>query len=475
MERFGLLGTSIHNGGTADLGYYTIPADRIGETLPRLKDWCGFAEMVYLGTCNRVEVVFTSRGGRSPKEQLSRFFEFFERENRARDGGSNSLGPRPSFYFRQGEAAVWHLAEVAASLDSLVLGESQIIAQVKGAYEQCFALGLARADLSRLFNWTLHTAKEVRTQTGIAEGRVSMAGLMQEKISAHLSGADAPVVGIVGSGPMGEKVAQVVRDLPGLRFLWINRTPARAEALATNWGGRAVPLADFLAAPEPCDVLVTATSAPAALFDAARLALVRRAGGRLLVADLAVPRDTTPDAGTADGVDVITIDDLRRQTEQNRLTRLEERRKALPIITAHIKELRDELVERSVLPVLLEYRENFLDQNRQELDTLFEGPLRNLSAEDRRQVEKRINQIVRRNAHMLIAGLKEMAAGCKAEQGALCCLGGIQALGETFAADALGAGGHPGGHPGGPPPGPAALTAAGQPSREARGRDGRVS
>ena len=263
---------------------------------------------------------------------------------------------------------------MAASLDSLVLGESQIIAQVKAAYEQCFALGLARADLSRLFNWTLHTAKEVRTQTGIAEGRVSMAGLMQEKISAHLAGVAAPVVGIVGSGPMGEKVAQAVRDLPGLRLLWINRTVSRAEALAATWGGRAVPLADFLAAPDPCDVLVTATSAPAPLFDAARLAAVRRPGGRLLVADLAVPRDTAPDAATADGVSVITVDDLRRQTEQNRQTRLEERRKALPIISEHIRELRNELVERSVLPVLLEYRENFLDQNRQETGHPLRGP-----------------------------------------------------------------------------------------------------
>ena len=471
MERFALFGTSIHHGGTADLGYYTIPADQVAQVLPRLRDWCGFAEMVYVGTCNRVEVVFTSRGGRSPKQHLSRFFEFFERENRARDAVPASLAPRPSFYFREGEQAVWHLAEVASSLDSLVLGESQILAQVKAAYEQSFALGLARADMSRLFNWTLHTAKEVRTHTGIAEGRVSMAGLMEEKISAHLEGETAPVVGIVGSGPMGEKVAQAVRATPGLTFLWINRTLEKAEALAREWGGRALSLTDFLTAPEPCDVLVTATSAPNAIFDGAMLARVRRPGGRLLVADLAVPPDTAPDARAVSGLSVITVDDLRRQTERNREARRAERRKALPIVSAHIKELRDELVERSVLPVLLDLRENFLDQNREEIDALFEGPLRGLGPDERRLVEKKINQIVKRNAHTLIAGLKEMAAGCKAEQGALCCLGGMQALGEALGGEAAGAGGHPGGLPVGHP----AVAFAGLGSRDARERNGRRS
>ncbi len=468
MERFALIGTSIHHGGTADLGYYTIPADRAEETLPRLREWCGFAEMVYLATCNRVEVVFTSRGGRSPKEHLSRFFEFFERENRARglrDGGV----PRPGFYFREGEQAVWHLAEVAASLDSLVLGESQILAQVKAAYEQCFNLGLARADMSRLFTWTLHTAKEVRTHTGIAAGRVSMAGLMEERIRGHLEGVAEPTLAIVGSGPMGEKVVETVRGLDGLRLLWVNRTLEKAEALAARHGGRALPLDEFLAAPEACDVLVTATSAPGALFGAREAAALLPARGRLLIGDLAVPADTAPEARAVPGVEVVTIDDLRRQTEKNRQARLAERRKALPIVSSHIKELRDQLVERSVLPVLLEFRDSFLDQNRQDIEALFEGPLRHLGADERRTVEKRINQIVKRNAHLLIAGLKEMASGCKAEQGALCCLNGITTFGEAMREEGAGAG-HPAGHPGGMPPGhpagiPLGLAAGGRGGR----------
>ncbi len=437
MERFTLLGTSIHNGGTADLGYYTIPPDRREEVLPRLKEHCGFSEMVYIATCNRVEVVFTSKG-RGPEEQLSRFFSFFEREHRlAGTAPDRALAPRPSFYLRRGEQAVWHLAEVGASLDSLVLGESQIITQVKEAYERCFALGLAKADMSRLFNWALHTAKEVRTQTGIQSGRVSMVGLVEERIRAHLAAAADPVIGIVGSGPMGEKVAQVVAAEGGPRLLWINRTLASAEELAARYGGSALPLHAFLAAPAPCDVLVTATSAATPIFGAAELAAVRRPRGRLLVIDLAVPPDTAHGAG-GEGIEIVTVDDLRRQTEKNRQARLAERRKALPIIASHIKELRDQLVERSVLPVLLEFREGFLEQNRQEIAALFEGPLRGLGPEERRQVEKRINLIVKRNAHMLIAGLKGMAAGCSAEQGALCCLGGIEALGDSFREEMMG-------------------------------------
>ncbi len=442
MERFGLIGTSIHHGGTADLGYYTIAEDEAPSTLPRLKEWCGFAEMVYLATCNRVEVVFTSRGGRSPKEQLSRFFEFFEREARAR-GRSGSRATRPSFYFRQGEQAIWHLAEVASSLDSLVLGESQILAQVKAAYEQCFSLGLARADLSRLFSWTLHTAKEVRTHTGIAAGRVSMVGLVEERIRGHLAGVAEPVVGVVGTGPMGEKVSEALTGWPGLRLLWINRTWEKAAALAERHGGRALSLSDFQLVPQPCDVLVTATSAPVALFGAAALAAIRPALGRLLVVDLAVPPDTAPEARGVEGVEIITVDDLRQQTEKNRQARLAERRKALPIISSHLKELHAQLVGRSVLPVLLEFRDSFLDQNHQDIEALFAGPLRGLGSEERRQVEKRINQIVKRNAHLLIAGLKEMASGCKAEQGALCCLSGITSFGEALRDETGGA--HPAG------------------------------
>jgi glutamyl-tRNA reductase len=431
LERFALIGTSIHNGGTAGLGYYTVPPDRVEDVLPRLKDYCGFTEMVYIATCNRVEVVFTSKT-RGPEEQLSRFFSFFEREHRrAGTAPLPAASPRPSFYLRQGEQAVWHLAEVAASLDSLVLGESQIITQVKESYERCFGLGLAKADMSRLFNWALHTAKEIRSQTGISAGRVSMVGLVEERIRAHLAEVSDPVVGIVGSGPMGEKAAQAVASVGGLRLLWVNRTVSHAEDLAARYGGAAIPLRTFLAEPPACDVLVTATSAATPIFGAAELAATRRPGGRLLVIDLAVPPDTAHNAG-GEGIEIVTVDDLRRQTEKNRQARLAERRKALPIIAAHTKELRDQLVERSVLPVLLEFREGFLEQNRQEIEALFDGPLRSLGPEERKQVEKRINLIVKRNAHMLIAGLKEMASGCRAEQGALCCLGGIEQIGESF-------------------------------------------
>lgn len=438
MERFGLLGTSIHHGGTAALAYYTLPPERLAETLPRLKEHCGFAEMVYLATCNRVEVVFSAGRARGPEERLSRFFEFFELERRAAGGQEGAPDVRPSFYLRRGEQAVWHLAEVAAGLDSLVVGESQILHQVKEAYETCFNLGLARADLTRLLHWVLHTAKEVRTQTGIAAGRVSMAGLVEERLNAHLRAADAPRLAIVGSGPMGEKVAQALRWLPGLELLWVNRSPAPAAELAARHGGRALPLADFLAAPTPCDALLTATAAPRPLFTRDALRAARRPGRRLLVADLAVPPDTAPGAGDGEAVEVILIDDLRRQGERNRQARRAERRKALPIIAAHIKELRDQLVERSVLPVLLEFRDGFLEQSRQDIAALLDGPLRDLGPSERRVIEKRINQIIKRNAHLLIAGLKEMATGCPAEAGALCCVGGFNTLGDLLRDDGEG-------------------------------------
>lgn len=453
MDRFGLLGTSIHHGGTADLSYYTLAPERQADALPRLREQCGFSELVYLATCNRVEVIFTAARGRLPEEHLSRFFEFFEQENRkavaapgAGAGGTDhAFAPRPSFYFRQGEQAVWHLAEVASSLDSLVVGESQILHQVKAAYETCFSLGTARADLTRLFNWALHTAKEVRSQTGIAAGRVSMAGLVEGRLRDHLSAVAGPRLVIVGVGPMGEKIAQALRDLAvavQLEILWVNRTVAAAEALAARFGGRALPLAKFLVEPLRCDAIVTATAAPTPIFDGELLRACRRPRRRLLVADLAVPPDTTPDAGTSDGVQIIRIDDLRRQGERNRQARRAERRKALPIIAAHIKELRAQLVERSVLPVLLEFRDNFLDQSRHDIDALFAGPLRDVGSAERRLIERQINQIIKRNAHMLITGLKGMAAGCTAEAGTLCCLGGIDALGEVFREEMGGAAAH---------------------------------
>jgi len=343
MNRYGLVGVQHRQGASAERARFFLPEEGRARCLFRLAAALGVDELVYLATCNRVEVVTASRGDAPAPEVLrQRFLAFF-------DAGSSTTD---IVHVHTGEQAVTHLFRVAASLESMVVGEVQILGQVKEAMATARAIGVAGKELDRLFQRAFRVAKQVRRETGLGTGSVSMASLAaQAALDAHIpSGSRATVV---GRSEMVEKLARYLDKRLAPVFTWVNRSPERARHLADEFGGEVRSLDAFRAHPTETDVLITATSAPHALFDATMLAPVLADRERpLLVIDLAVPRDTDATIDAHPAVRVVTVDALRVRAEANLADRQAEVANASAIVTRGARAFADILGGRPRTPVI---------------------------------------------------------------------------------------------------------------------------
>jgi glutamyl-tRNA reductase len=265
-------------------------------------------------------------------EILDRFLAFFA----AREGETLAASWRRAFYTHRGEDAVRHVFRVAASLDSMVVGEAQILGQMRRAHLRAQDLGLAGPSLDRLFHAALRCARRVRSESRLGAGAVSVASLAAGSVVTAQKPRDALLV-FVGSGPITSKVAMFLHGRGYTKMLFVNRTPSKVEALARRYGAPVMSLDAFRSVPPRADVLVSATSAPDVLFDRDTLAPALR--GRsgldpLLIVDLAVPRDSDPALHASDAVRIVTIDDLRVEAQHNVERRAKAIEAAKPLVSA---------------------------------------------------------------------------------------------------------------------------------------------
>lgn len=325
----GMVGTTYRRAGQAGLAYYTLapppgqtkaaeasatagaPAT-LGEHAAALHRACGFAESVYLATCNRVELYFVARGPASVAEYRRRVFAYFARLRPTTPPPLQD--PRELMAFAD-EGAVERLFVVSCALDSMVPGEAQVLGQVKAALASARAAGCAGPVLERLFAQAFRVAKRVRGDTELGRGRTSMvslaAGLVQEHLVAHApANGTPPTFVVVGAGPMAEQCGRALgkTNVAAPALLFVNRTVARAEALAAQFGGRASSLASFLAAPPPFAAMLTSTASPEPLFGASFLCRLSR---NALIVDLSVQRDVELGAASALGTQLWDIDRLQ--------------------------------------------------------------------------------------------------------------------------------------------------------------------
>ncbi|HKD99905.1 MAG TPA: hypothetical protein VKE69_02750, partial [Planctomycetota bacterium] len=295
----------------------------------------GIDEVVFLVTCNRVEALLARRGG-------------VELDRASATLGRN-LGAREGPFAIRGEAAMRHVLSLAASLDSLVVGERQIVWQLRSAVADAEAAGTIGPRLRGLASEAFRVARRVHRETRLTRS-TSVASLAVERLLARVH---TPArIALVGAGAMTEQAAILLAKAAiaggGPSLLFVNRTRSKAEALAGRFGGDAMALDAFLQSPPAIDALVTATSAPHAIFDHAaldRLARARRVAAPLVAVDLAVPFDVEPSAALRLGVERITIDELREEAERRAAAQAGEIDRARAIVTGRLVEL--EARERS--------------------------------------------------------------------------------------------------------------------------------
>ena len=285
-------------------------AEALPVVLARLASRGELREVVFLSTCNRVEVVALASDG-GPERAIAAI-----REELARHGGVGHDGDlAPYLYERRGDAAVDHVFRVAASLESMVLGEPQILGQVKDAYDAAVAVGALKGTLGRCVSRAFAVAKRVRTETAIGAGSVSIASVavdLARRIFGDLSGHD---VLLVGAGEMAEAAARSLGK--GSRALRIcNRSFERAAALAGAMRrlGHCPGTNSLEAELQQADVVVTSTGSrtPIVTHAMVKRAMKARRGRSLFFVDIAVPRNVEPEAHAIDNVFVYDVDDLEQ-------------------------------------------------------------------------------------------------------------------------------------------------------------------
>lgn len=283
-------------------------------------------EAFVLSTCNRVEITVVGRRSSTVREKVITSW--------AKQCGKEYEDLAPHVYVHENSEAVIHLFSVASGLDSLVLGEPQILGQLKDAYRRALDEKSAKVILNRLLHKAFMTAKRVRTETGVAVNAVSVSSAavsLAKRIFGDLAGKN---VLVIGAGEMAELAAAHLAEGQGANLAVTNRTYERAVALAAMFGGVALPFAGLADHISAADIVITSTGAhePVVTLDMMRPVMKGRRSRPLFIIDIAVPRDVEDAINTFDDVYLYNIDDLAEVVEANRAARREEAGKAKGIV-----------------------------------------------------------------------------------------------------------------------------------------------
>jgi glutamyl-tRNA reductase len=313
-------------------------------------------------------------------------------------------------YQLSGAPALQHLFSVAASLDSMVMGEPQILGQVKDALERGRRAGTVGVQLTRAVGHAVRTAKRVRSETAIGAGQVSVPSVAVElakQIFGDLSGRAAV---LVGSGEMGEAAAKLVAQA-GAKLFIVGRNRERTEQLCRALGGQPRPFEDLGQALWEADVVITATSAPSFVIDLELVKSVhrKRRGRSLFLIDLAVPRDIDPRVGDLESAFLYNVDDLSDIVAHSLSTRQREAERALEIVTGELASFERSLQAEQVTPTVLLLRGWLDGALKGELDKTLKGRLKHLGAEDRDALLKMLDAAVNKALHSPTRHLRQLA------------------------------------------------------------------
>ena len=355
-------------------------------------------EAMILSTCNRVEVVAESPDDRLIREFLCEFHQI------PHDSVSQH------FYSFRNADAIRHVFRVAASLDSMMIGEPQILGQVKEAYRIAADAGTVGMHLSALMNRAFAVAKKVRSETGISQSAVSISYAAVElarKIFGDLTGK---TVMIIGASKMGELAAKHLKRAGVSSVLVTNRTFERAVELAKVFEGAAVPFEHFTDHMDRADIVISSTGAPHFIIgrSLAEQIIYRRKNKPMFFIDIAVPRDIDPAVNEIGNAFVYDIDDLQQVIDANLKERMKEASRAEEIVDSEVQAFCLKMQSREVVPTIVQLRDTLERLRRDEIERN-RRHLRDLSPEQQAAVDQITKSIVNKILHSPIEQLKEMA------------------------------------------------------------------
>ena len=380
-----------------------IPAGRLADATRTLLHQPGIREGLILSTCNRVEIVTLqddTLNTETNKADLLRFLhEYF------------AVPPhtiQPHLYeFREREA-VRHLFRVASSLDSMVVGEPQILGQVKESYTIAREVGAVSSQLDTLLQRAFTVAKKVRSETQIGSNSVSIASVAVDLARNIFGSLQGKTVLLVGAGKMSELAARHLIQHGAANILVANRTQARAEKIAADFNGTVIPFDEIYTQADRADIVITSTGAPQKLFGRShgQHFLQRRRNRPMFFIDIAVPRDVDPGMNEVEGCFVYDIDDLQQVAASNLADRSREAAAAETIVSDEVEKYQQRLQSRDAVPAILALQQNAEAIREAELARSAKR-LAALTPEQREAVEALTRSLTAKLLHPQLTALRE--------------------------------------------------------------------
>jgi len=373
---------------------------KIEESVDRLLNFPDIIEHTILSTCNRVEIYARVNGQNSAIQSIKQFICDFH--------GLSAVQLEEHFYSYSNEAAIEHLFRVSSSLDSMILGEAQILGQVKDAYSLAKDLRSTGLVLNQLFEKAFSIAKKVREETGIAERSVSISSAAVELAQKIFDDLENHTVMLVGTGEMAELAAKHLISY-GVKTVYVtSRTYERAANLARTLNGSALDFEAFKNELYRADIVITSTSASSFIItkDMVEKAIHERKNKPIFFIDIAVPRDIEPDVNDLENVYLYDIDDLHVVVSANMKEREKESENAMHLISQEVNKFNNWLGTLDAVPTIVEIRKRVENIGNQEMErTLKKIP--HLSEEDKKIIYQMKNSMINKILHKPTIKLKQ--------------------------------------------------------------------
>jgi glutamyl-tRNA reductase len=361
------------------------------------------AEAAIVSTCNRVEMLVASDDASPTINEVLSFIA------QSRDLPINLF--KPCTYTLSGEQAVRHLYRVASGLDSMVLGESQIVSQLKTAYAAASEQGTTGRVLNRLFHQAFEVSKRIRTETTVGAGKLSIPSVAVEVARSIFEEFASKQTLVVGAGEMAQLVCQYLREASAKKFVVATRTFTNGKALADACGGEAVPYDQLDEQLAHADIVITATACPMPIITAQRVreAQKRRHGRLLFFIDLAVPRNVSADVAGLEQTYVYDVDALGRIVEQNQQQRNAQVELCERILDEEVGDFEHWLDSTKLNPLIEQMFRDARDLTTFELQRL-DRRCPDLTDEQRQQVALLVERLVGKFMHPCVSALRRSSA-----------------------------------------------------------------
>jgi glutamyl-tRNA reductase len=403
-----VLGVNYHTSPVTLLEKVMIPVPAMSEALRALSSHSDIREVVVLSTCNRTEVYAVAERFHGAHSEILEFL--------CETSGLSADDITPHLYSQFDDDAVVHLFEVAAGIDSAVLGETEIVGQVRDAWDFAMKQGTSRSTLNLLFRYALESGKRARTETGISRSTASVAHAAVEMSEEILGTLNGKRVLVVGAGEMGEGVAGALSRAGTDSITVLNRTISRAEELAKKIGARVSDFGNLESELTRADVVLACTGAGGVIIDHELMVRVRQGVSTpILVVDIALPRDVAASVAELPGVTLRDLDHLSDWAQRGIDKRASEVGQVRQIIGEEVDRFLLDQTQRQAAPLVAQLREVVESIRRTELER-FDSALSSMTPEQRELVESISHGIINKMLHVPSVRLREAAGTPQGER-----------------------------------------------------------